>query len=79
MQVRRTIESSAFLLELTTDNGAITINPNSASNQIYINISADVTASVDTSGFYDIEIVSPDSVISRVLQGRFNLSPEVTR
>ncbi len=80
MQVRRTIDSANFLLELSTQNGALTINPSgTAPNQIYIDVSASVTASVNTSGVYDIEIVNPDGTITRVLQGVFNLSPEVTR
>ena len=80
MQVRRTIDSANFLLELSTQNGALTINPSgTAPNQIYIDVSASVTASVNTSGVYDIEIANPDGTITRVLQGVFNLSPEVTR
>ena len=80
MQVRRTIDSNNFLLELTTENGNLTINPSGeAENQIYIDVSASVTASVNSSGFYDIEIISTDGTVSRVLQGTFNLSPEVTR
>lgn len=80
MQVRRTIDSQNFLLELTTQNGSLTINPTEgAENQIYIDVSASVTASVSTSGVYDLEIVSPDGTVSRVLQGTFTLSPEVTR
>lgn len=80
MQVRRTIDSASFILELTTQNGALTINPTvDAVNQIYIDVSASVTASVDAGGVYDIEIINPDGTVSRVLQGIFNLSPEVTR
>lgn len=80
MQVRRTIDSSSFLLELTTANGGLTINPISGdTNKILIFAPANVTASVPTSGVYDIEIISDDNTVSRVLQGIFNLSPEVTR
>jgi hypothetical protein len=80
MQVRRTIDSASVLLHLTTANGALTINPSgAATNQIYINVSASVTASVSTSGVYDLEIVSSTGTVTRVLQGEFNLSPEVTR
>jgi hypothetical protein len=80
MQVRRTIDSTSFMLELSTQNGALTINPTEDSvNQIYIDISASVTASVDTDGVYDIEITNPDGTVSRILQGIFTLSPEVTR
>lgn len=80
MQVRRTIDSANFLLELTTENGSITINPAPpAINQILINVSASVTASVSNSGVYDLEIISPSGVVDRVLEGEFILSPEVTR
>lgn len=79
MQVRRTIDSDAFLLELTTENGALTINPSEAINEIFIDVSASVTASVSTSGVYDIEIVDAEGVVSRVLEGEFRLNPEVTR
>lgn len=80
MQVRRTIDSSNFLLELTTQNGGLTINPiDGDTNKILLYASASVTASVSTSGVYDIEIISADNTVSRVLQGNFNLSPEVTR
>lgn len=80
MQVRRTIDSTNFLLELTTENGGLTINPISGDiNKIKIHVGANVTASVSTSGVYDLEIISNDNVVSRILQGAFNLSPEVTR
>lgn len=80
MQVRRTIDSSAFLLELTTDNGGLTINPNPGIfNQILLHASASVTASVANSGVYDLEIVSPAGIVDRILEGEFILSPEVTR
>lgn len=80
MQVRRTIDSDNFLLELTTQNNSITINPAPPKfNQILINVSASVTASVSHSGVYDLEIISPSGVVDRVLEGEFILSPEVTR
>lgn len=80
MQVRRTIDSANFLLELTSQNGGLTINPAEGdSNKIFLYASASVTASVSNSGVYDIEIIGPDNSVSRVLQGVFNLSPEVTR
>jgi len=80
MQVRRTMESENFLLELTTENGNLTINPlEEQTNVIQIDVSASVTASVEHSGVYDIEIISNDGIVSRILQGIFTLSPEVTR
>lgn len=79
MQVRRTIDSGTFLVYLTTENGGLTVNPADADNQILINMSDEVTASITTSGVYDLEIESPAGVVSRILQGVFTLSPEVTR
>lgn len=80
MQVRRTIESTNYLVYLTTENGGLEVNPGGEeTNQIQIFMSDAVTASIDTSGVYDIEIISADGTVSRVLQGIFNLSPEVTR
>lgn len=84
MQVRRTIESTAFLLELTTENGGLTINPADEINQIYIDVAASVTASLannfnTVNAVYDLEIVNGDGVVSRILQGTFTISPEVTR
>lgn len=80
MQVRRTIDSANFLLNLSTENGSLTINPiEGQTNAIYIDVSASVTASVSTSGVYDLEIISSTGTVTRVLQGVFNLSPEVTR
>lgn len=79
MQVRRTIDSSAFLLSLTTENGTLEINPGASTNVIAINVSASVTASLNTSGLYDLEIQNEQGEVSRVLQGNFTVIPEVTR
>lgn len=79
MQVRRTIDSTSYLVYLTTENGGLTINPADADNQIVISMADEVTASISTSGVYDLEIESPEGVVSRILQGVFTLSPEVTR
>jgi len=79
MQVRRTIDSSAFLLSLTTENGTLEINPGAGTNIIAINVSASVTASLNTSGLYDLEIQNEQGEVSRVLQGNFTVIPEVTR
>jgi hypothetical protein len=79
MQVRRTIDAQDFLLNLSTENGAMTVASGVDENEINIDLAASVTASVSTSGVYDIEIINPSGNVSRVLQGAFNVSPEVTR
>ena len=77
MQVRRTIESTTPLITLTTENGRITLN--GAAGLISLSISAADTADLTSSGVYDLEIISSGGLVSRVIQGTFNLSLEVTR
>lgn len=77
MQVRRTIDSSTVLISLTTENGRITLG--GATGIMELNITAADTATLTSSGVYDIEIISSSGVVSRILQGDFTLSQEVTR
>jgi hypothetical protein len=77
MQVRRTVDSSTILISLTTENGRITLG--GASGTIELNITAADTAALTSSGVYDLEIISDDGVVDRIMQGDFTLSQEVTR
>jgi hypothetical protein len=80
MQARRTMESSGYLLYLSTENGGIEINPTEGTtNVIQIYMTDEMTASISSSGVYDLEIENGVGEVSRVLQGTFTLSPEVTR
>jgi hypothetical protein len=77
MQVRRTITTQDAMVELTTENGGLTIDDGNGS--ITIQMSDQVTASLTSSGVYDLEIIDDSGNVSRVVQGTFTLSPEVTR
>lgn len=77
MQVRRTMDSSSTLVELTTENGRIILNEEPG--RIRLMMSDEVTAGITTSGVYDLEIIDAGGVVSRVVQGNFTLSQEVTR
>lgn len=77
MQIRRTITTASAMVELTTENGSLTIDDENGS--ITIEMSNDVTASLTTSGVYDLEIIDSVGHVSRVVQGTFTLNPEVTR
>lgn len=77
MQVRRTIESSTALITLTTENGGITIDGDDG--RITISMTDEQTSQLTSSGVYDLEIISGAGVVSRVIQGTFTLSLEVTR
>lgn len=86
MQVRRTIDSTNFLVNLTTENGGLIINPNATEpfpyeefNQIQIFMTDNVTASIGSDGVYDLEIINEDGYVSRLLEGKFILGRNVTR
>ena len=79
MQIRRTIESSTVMLSLTSPSGGIIISPGTPENELSITISAAVTAALETSGVYDLEIVDAGGLVSKVVRGTVTLIPEVTR
>lgn len=80
MQVRETPPSGVIVLELTTENGRITlVDP----GRIDLFIDSLTTAAlVFTTASYDLEIVDASSTperVTRLLQGQVSLSKEVTR
>lgn len=76
MQVRRTTSSSTTLVELTTENGRISLNSN---GEISLSLSATETAALTDEGVYDLEIEDSSGNVERVVEGAFNLDLEVTR
>jgi hypothetical protein len=75
MQVRPTVLSPVIIIELTTENGRITL----LNNTITLDIIADDTEALPTGAYkYDLEIQTGAEVI-RLVQGSFTVSPEVTR
>lgn len=84
MHIRRTIDSATPMIVLTTENGRIDVNPEfettpTKNNEISLLLSATDTSSLSTSGVYDLEIVSPGSLVLKVIRGDVTLIPEVTR
>ena len=84
MHIRRTIETTTPMITLTTENGRITINPNIAgtptkNNEISLSITAADTATITSSGVYDLEVISTSGTVSKVVRGDVTLIPEVTR
>lgn len=78
MQVRREIDSSTTLIELTTTNGRLVIN--GALGRITMALTPNETATLTRSGFYDLEIVQTSTgKVHKVLRGEFRLEKEVTR
>jgi hypothetical protein len=78
MQLRRTINAPDVLITLTTSNGRIAITP--LTGVIVLTIEAAATASLSfQSAVYDLEIESSGGIVTRIIQGKVSLSPEVTR
>ena len=79
MQMRNPIDSPAIIHELTTENGGIVFT-DVLTGKIDLFIS-----DINTSAFafdscvYDLEMISPTTVVIRLLEGGATLSKEVTR
>jgi hypothetical protein len=78
MHVRATVESASTILELTNQNGRITLG--GAAGTVSLNVAANVTANL-TPGLYvyDLEVVSGGGEVTRLVEGNFNVKAEVTR
>ena len=77
MQVRSDINTAAKLLDLSKDNGKMTAN---AVGQVTATASAtEMTGVPSGRHMYDIEVESTGGEVTRILEGRFAVSAEVTR
>lgn len=78
MHIRRTIDSKEPVLELTTDNGRITLG--GVQGTITLELTADETEGIQvTAGVYDLELIAPDDFVTRILKGSVTIDREVTR
>jgi hypothetical protein len=78
MQVRATVDSSSVILSLTTENGRITVG--SGTYNINLLVNATTTAALTPGQYvYDLEVVSGGGEVTRIVQGNFKVSAEVTR
>src|SRR3990172_3895211 len=78
MQVRGELTDVLPLIELTTENGGITLGGVAGTIELYI--SAVGTAALTwESGVYDLEIIMSNGDIVRLVGGGVVVSPEVTR
>jgi hypothetical protein len=77
MQVRETYDSSSTLLSLTNGSG---ITLGGTAGTIALLVASTATAAI-AEGFYsyDLEIVSGGGVTDRLLQGKFVVTPQVTK
>jgi hypothetical protein len=77
MQVREKYTSANAIFNLTTENGGITLG--GLDGTIDLEISSSATAGAVAKEYvYDLELVS-SSVVTRLIEGKFIVTPEVTR
>lgn len=78
MQIREAVDSASVLLELTSTAGDIVLD--NVLKTITLTIDAvDTAALTFTAGVYDLEMVSPGGVVTRLLEGAVSVIGEVTR
>ena len=77
MQVREKYTSTSTILDLSSTNGDITLGGDEGT--ILIEIDSDTTKDIVAKEYvYDLELVS-SSTVTRLIEGRFIVTPEVTR
>lgn len=77
MHIRKTLSGTDPMISLTTENGRIALD--SSNGRITLTISATDTSNLTVGGVYDLELVAPSGVVTRLIQGVVELSKEVTR
>lgn len=78
MQVRSSWSSDTKIADLTTANGGITLG--GTAGTILITITATATAAMPAGvAVYDLELVAGSGTVTRLVQGNFTITPEVTR
>jgi hypothetical protein len=77
LQVRQTHYSEDPIISLVSGSGILI---GGSAGTIEILIEANVTSNFPPgTHFYDLEIISPSNIVDRLIEGRFNVTPEVTR
>ena len=78
MQFRRQIDSTSTDFEATTANGKLVLT-DASNGEITLTITDTETAAFNSQYVYDLEIESAGGVVTRIMEGRVTVSPEVTR
>jgi hypothetical protein len=78
MQVRTTASSSGVALELSTVNSRVILG--GALGTVRLKVDAATTAALTAGDYvYDLEITAPNGDVTRLVEGKFKVKPEVTR
>jgi hypothetical protein len=78
MHVRTNVTSNTTLVTLTTENGRISLG--GANGKVNLTIDAETTANIASGLYvYDLEVVSSGNEVTRLIEGNFKVTAEVTR
>ena len=78
MQIRSSIKASSFLIELTTENGGITITPLEGKIELYIS-DTNTSALQGNVGVYDMEVIDGSDTVTKFIRGVVSMTEEVTK
>lgn len=71
------VTDTASVVEANNTNGRLTFS--NTTGRLSLNIPASVTTSLaEGEGVYDMEVVSNSGIVYRILEGTYEISPEVT-
>jgi hypothetical protein len=80
MQVRNTYDSASTILSLSSTGASPAITISAVNGRLTIVISASTTASLVVGPkVYDLEVVQSNAEVTRLIEGQFIVSAEVTR
>lgn len=79
LQVRNDFAAGSAVLSLTTENGGIALGGTAGTVTLSAAATATAALSAPYVGVYDLELVSGGGVVTRLLEGTANVTPEVTR
>lgn len=78
MQVRESHSSPSALVSLSSGGGSMTLG--GVNGTVTFTIPAATTASLRSGSYlYDLEIESASGEVTRLLEGKFKVTPEITR
>ncbi|WKZ86359.1 hypothetical protein N5B55_05235 [Ralstonia pickettii] len=78
MQIRSAANAAEVLLDLSTENGRITLR--GASGAIDLLVDSTATGAITwTQAVYDLKLIAPDGTELRLLEGKVFASPGVTQ
>jgi hypothetical protein len=78
MQIRETVDATAVLKSLTTENGGITLGDTAGTVDLLIS-ATETAAFTFGNAVYDLELIDGSGIVTRLLSGNVSLSKEVTR